>query len=257
MRHPISTSISTASRTLAFALGLALLAAPALGGAAQAADEPETPGALVGASFVVLGLDLGLHSGDAALANAAPPTKVEGAFGMIRVNAGVLLRVTRFGAEAGLEGSFGLGWIGGGAYGGKEEGGLSADLSAGVVVVPLRTTSLSGAAFKMFAGVGSDHDVDYLYAGARLGFGENDGDFGVEPAYTYRVGDAPTGATLTEHRLAANLRIAGFALSVSYLFGESKRFLSGKPANGQRFQEGTLRKGDYTEWLLSLGYAWR
>lgn len=230
-------------------------------GTAAHADEPDTAGALVGASYLTLGVDIGSHSGEAALGNNQPPADISGAFGMVRVNAGVLLRVTRFKAEAGLEGSFGMGWISGGAYGGEEEGGLSADISGGIVVVPYRSKLVTGAAFKLSAGVGSDHDVDYLYAGARFGFGENDGDIGVEPAYLYRVGDAPTGSTLTEHRIGANLRIYGFALSVFYLFGESTKYTNVVPEEGQprgqRAQPGTMRKGDYSEWLITLGYAWR
>ncbi len=236
-----------------------LLVAASLGTGARA-EEPDTAGALVGGSYLFFGADIGTHSGDAALANNAPPTEISGPFGMVRVSAGVLLRVTRFKAEAGLEGTFGLGWISGGAYGGEEEGGLSADISGGIVVVPYRSKLVTGAAFKLNAGVGSDHDVDYLYAGARFGFGENDGDIGVEPAYLYRVGDAPTGSTLTEHRIGANIRIYGFALSVHYLFGESTKYTKTAPAEGprgQRAQPGTMRKGEYSEWLLTLGYAWR
>lgn len=225
------------------------------------ADEPDTAGALVGASYLTFGVDIGTHSGDAALGDNQRPTEISGAFGMVRVNAGVLLRVTRFKAEAGLEGSFGMGWISGGAYGGEEEGGLSADISGGIVVVPYRSKLVTGAAFKLSAGVGSDHDVDYLYAGARFGFGENDGDFGVEPAYLYRVGDAPTNSTLLEHRIGANFRIYGFALSVHYVFGESIRYTNTVPEigqpRGQRAQPGTMRKGEYNEWLITLGYAWR
>jgi len=244
---------------LSFALALAL-ASPL---SVARADEPETVGALVGGSYCLFGVDLGLHSGEAALAEGAPRADVEGLYGMVRVTAGALLRVTRFGSEAGLEGTFGLGWIDGAAFGGREEARLSADIAAGVVVVPYRSALVGGSSFKLAAGFGSDHDVDYLYASGRMGFGETSGDFGLELAYTYRVGDAPTGATLTEHRAAAQVRMGGFTVGVAGLFGESARYQGVAPAppaptdRAELFQEGTMRKGEYTDWQVTLGYAWR
>lgn len=235
----------------ALALASALTASPAH------ADDPETAGALVGGSYCLFGIDLGTHSGEAALAEGGPRREVDGIFGMARITAGVLLRVTRFGSEAGLEGTFGLGWIDGAAFGGKEEARMSADLAAGVVLVPYRSALVGGSSFKLAGGFGSDHDVDYLYASGRLGFGETTGAFGVELAYTYRVGDAPSNATLTEHRAGLGLRLDGFALGLAWVLGDSARYKGTGPDRREVFQGGTMRKGEYTDWLVTLGYAWR
>lgn len=240
-------------RSLLVALAVAL-AAPS--GPAHA-DDSDTAGAMVGGSYFIFGADLGLHDGKAALAHGAERTAVDGFFGMLRMSTGLLMRVTRFGAEAGLEGTLGLGWISAGAFGGSEKAGLSADLAGGVVVVPYRSALVGGSAFKLAAGFGTDHDVDYLYASGRLGFGENTGAFGVELGYTYRVGDAPTGATLTEHKLAAFIRIDGFALGAAWLGGDSARYRGTGESRAERFQERTLRKGEYTNWLFTLGWSYR
>ena len=225
--------------------------------------ESGTAGALVGASALLFGVDFVSHSGTAVVQGQtaqAPPADVSGSFGLVRLTGGGLLRVTRFGSEAGIEGSMALGWSGDSAYGGAEKGGLIADISFGVVVVPFRAFSLGGFALKLNAGIGSDHDVDYLYAGARLGFGEESDDFGVEPAYLYRVGDGPGGITLTEHRIGLNARLWGLTLGLHLLFGEAIGYKKADAPNTparQAFQGGTIRKGDYSDILFTLGYAWK
>lgn len=220
------------------------------------ADEPSTAGALVGGSYCLLGLELGSHSGEATTTEGQPREDVSGLFGLARVTAGALLRVSRFGSEAGLEGSFAFGYITDGPFGGTEDARWAADISGGVVLVPYRSKLVGGSSFKLGGGFGSDHDVDYLYASGRFGFGElEDTTFGLEAGYTYRVGDAPTGATLQEHRVDLRLRIDGFAVGLGWMMGESARY-RGTP-KVEVFQEGTMRKGDYSDWILTLGYAWR
>lgn len=238
-----------------FSLVIALTVALPL--SAARAEDPDVAGALVGGTYCLLGMDLGLHAGEAALAEGAPRADIEGFFGMARVTAGVLLRVTRFGSEAGLEGTFGLGWIDGAAFGGREESRLSADIAAGVVLVPYRSKLVGGGSFKLAGGFGSDHDVDYLYASGRMGFGETTGAFGLELGYTYRVGDAPSNATLTEHRAQAQLRIDGFTAGLAWILGESARYKGTGVDAREVFQGGTMRKGEYTDWLVTIGYAWR
>lgn len=224
----------------------------------SAARADDIAGAMVGGSIGLLSLDLGLHSGTAVLADGVPRTDVSGGFGMIRFKAGMLLRVTRFGSEAGLEGSFGLGWISGAAFGGKEEARVSADLSGGVVVVPLRLDALGGFALKLAGGFGTDHDVDYFYAGARLGFGEaKDADFGLEVAYGYRYGEAPANASMKEHHVTVMARISELAFGVTWVLGETAGYRGVSPNRTERFPEGTMRKGDYGDWMLTVGYSFR
>ena len=236
----------------------ALALAPILSHSTARAGEPSTAGALVGGSYCLLGLELGSHSGDATVTEGQPRDEVGGLFGLARVTAGAPLRVSRFGSEAGLEGSFAFGYIAAGAFGGKEEGRWAADISGGVVLVPYRSKLVGGSSFKLGGGFGSDHDVDYLYASGRFGFGEfEDTTFGLEAGYTYRVGDAPSDATLTEHRVDLRMRIDGFAVGLAWMMGESARYRGTTKPRVEVFQEGTMRKGDYSDWVLTLGYAWR
>jgi|GEM_PF-2030691 len=223
---------------------------------ALASDGPDIEGGLVGGSEGFLALDIGSHSGKAALATGAPRSEVSGLYGMLKLQAGLLLRVTRFGSEAGLEGAIGLGWITSGAYGGKEEGGLAADLSFGILLVPVRAEALGGVALKLAGGVGTDYDVDYLYASARLGLGEASDTAGLELNYTYRVGDAPTGATLTEHHLGAMVLVSDIDLAFGFALqlGESSRYTGVAPARSEKFQGGTMRKGDYQDFIFTIAY---
>lgn len=246
MRTITLTSIVTSLATL-FSLSAANLAH---------ADGPDIEGGMVGGSEGFFAADIGSHSGEAALAAGAPRSDVSGLFGLLKVQGGLLLRVTRFGSEAGLEGSFGLGWNSGGAYGGKEEGRLSCDLSFGILLVPMRAEALGGVAFKLAGGVGTDFDVDYLYASARLGFGEVSDTLGVELGYTYRVGDAPTGATLLEHKIAASVLVTDIDLLLGFAvdFGESTRYTGVAPARSEKFQVDTMRKGDYQDLIFTIGY---
>jgi len=224
---------------------------------AARAEDPSVSGALVGGSELNFTLEAGRHQGDAVLAANTPRQSVAGYFGMLRLQAGFLLRVTRFGTEAGLEGSLALGVISSAAYGDSPEFHWAADISMGVVLVPLRLKALGGTAFKLAGGLGSDHDADYLYASARLGFGEDHGGQGFELGYNYRAGDTPVGAPLNEHRFGAMFLFddADLQLGLSYGFGRTYRYLGSGATRVELADPGTMRKGTYSDLVLSIGYV--
>jgi len=223
------------------------------------ARAEDLSGALVGGSSVNLSFEAGRHQGDAVLTANTSRQPVTGYFGLLRLQAGLLARVTRFGTEVGLEGSFALGAIGGAAYNNTSKYHLVADISLGVVLVPLRIDALGGTALKLAGGFGSDHDADYLYTSIRLGFGEDRGGQGFELGYNYRAGDTPIGAPLNEHRFGARFLFddADIQLGFSYGFGRTSRYSGSGPTRVELADPGTMRKGTYSDFVFSIGYVLR
>ncbi|MFO0746204.1 MAG: hypothetical protein U1F43_11095 [Myxococcota bacterium] len=123
--------LALTSLALASLASLIMMAAPA----ARAEDLVDGDGSLPGAAFGSLGLEIGHLSTKVAMPNPvtpnlAVPSELAGFFGQVRLKGGAFLRVTRFGSEAGLEGSFALGYASGGAIDPAHGGNLMIDLSA-------------------------------------------------------------------------------------------------------------------------------
>lgn len=232
----------------------ALLAAPLT---AHADDET---GSLTGSSFARVGVDLGSHRAEAYVPVAdggalIGRTEMSGFFGQVRSTFGGLLRVTRFGTEVGLEGTFALGYAGGSAISPKSGGNFMFDMSGGVIAALFRLDAMGGIALKGLGGIGVDMDSAYLYAGGRLAFFETEGALAFELGYVYRVGDTHgEDVMLQDHRLSADFLIRDINLSIGaqYWFGEATRYVAGKEA----LQRDQLFKGDYSTMVFTIAYSW-
>jgi len=238
---------------------IVLLAAALVVASSNPSHADET-GSLAGSAFARLGVDLGSHSADAfvSLADGGDPsgqTSLSGFFGQARATFGGLLRVTRFGTEVGLEGTFALGYASAAAVAPKRGGIFMVDLSGGVVAALFRLDALGGIALKVVGGIGMDQDAHYLYAGGRLAFFETAGDVAFELGYLYRVGDTyGENVMLQDSRISADfvIRDLGLTLGAQYWFGSAPYVVAGQ----EKRQVDQLFKGDYSSIVFTAAYSW-
>lgn len=268
MRLPIVLATATIP---IFATALALTAMTAT---ARAEDLDDGTGSLPGGAFAAVGLDLGFFSGEAVLprTNPAPQeaptgvTELSGIFGTARVKAGGYLRVTRFGSEVGLEGTFGIGLAGAGAIDPAGDSNLMIDMSGGINAALFRLEA-GHLALKLAAGIGLDQDSEFLYAGGRVSLDPSP-TLGVEAAYTYHLGDtAGEDATWKDHAIGATvvLKSLGIGIGAEYRIGSAHKYAaaSGSPSPGvpatpaiELPQKDQLWKGDYSAFVINVSYYW-